>query len=124
VQVAVSGIAGFVGRHLASTLVERGHSVVGLGQGECPADLAETLERYVEADLTQGWPSLDGCDAVVHLAALSAVGPSFDQPQRYLEENCAMVTCLAKRQLRDGAVRTLVISSGGSALPPPADAAR
>ena len=109
--VAVTGVNGFVGRHLARELAEHGAAVVGIGH-EPGADLPGVTE-YVEADLTQGWPDLAEVDAIVHLAGLSAVGPSFAEPQRYIEQNSSMVTAMAESLLEAGATpRVLVISSG------------
>jgi GDP-4-dehydro-6-deoxy-D-mannose reductase len=109
--VAVTGVSGFVGRHLARELSTQGVTVVGIGH-EPGADLPGVAE-YVEADLSRGWPDLPEVDAVVHLAGLSAVGPSFADPQRYLEQNSAMVTAMCESLL--GAPRpprVLVVSSG------------
>ena len=44
--------------------------------------------------------AIPGADAVVHLAGLSAVGPSFADPQGYLEQNSAMVTHLGEALVR------------------------
>lgn len=116
-RVVVSGVTGFVGQHLAAALVERGHTVVGIGQGERPERMAGLLFDYQEADLTEGWPSLNGCQGVVHLAARAAVGPSFANPQSYVSDNCAMVTNLGEAQLLADPVRTLIISSGAVLSP-------
>ena len=110
-RVAVTGVNGFVGRHLVAELVGAGVEVVGIGHetdGQ-PAGLTD----YVCQDLTRGWPTGLSVDAVVHLAGLSAVGPSFEAPQRYLDENSAMVTHLCEAMLRaDKRQRILVVSSG------------
>jgi GDP-4-dehydro-6-deoxy-D-mannose reductase len=110
-RVAVTGVNGFVGRHLVNELVVAGVDVVGVGHEERGAP--DGLSEYVSQDLTRGWPRSLDVDAVVHLAGLSAVGPSFDEPQRYLDQNSAMVTHLAEGLLRESTrVRVLVVSSG------------
>lgn len=110
-RVAVTGVNGFVGRHLVAELVAGGAQVVGLGHE--PHGGPPGLSDYVSQDLTQGWPRGLDVDAVVHLAGLSAVGPSFDAPQRYLEQNSAMVTHLCEGVLEHcPQVRVLVVSSG------------
>ena len=49
----------------------------------------------------------------MHLAGLSAVGPSFGAPQRYVEVNSAMVTTMCEALLAAGSTaRVLVVSSG------------
>ena len=110
-RVAVTGVNGFVGRHLVNELVGTGIDVVGVGHEDqaVPAGLTD----YVSQDLTIGWPRGLDVDAVVHLAGLSAVGPSFEDPQRYLDQNSAMVTHLAEGVLAHSPrVRVLVVSSG------------
>ena len=110
-RVAVTGVNGFVGRHMVAELLAAGVEVVGLGHE--PDAHPDGLADYVSQDLTAGWPRGLGVDAVVHLAGLSAVGPSFDAPQRYLDQNSAMVTHLCEGVLADSpAVRLLVVSSG------------
>lgn len=110
-RVAVTGVNGFVGRHLVPELVSAGVDVVGVGHEEAAAP--DGLSDYVSQDLTAGWPRGLDVDAVVHLAGLSAVGPSFADPQRYLDQNSAMVTHLAEGVLDEAPrVRVLVVSSG------------
>ncbi len=110
-RVAVTGVNGFVGRHLVAELVGHGVDVIGIGHEPVgqPAGLAD----YVCQDLTVAWPRGLAVDAVVHLAGLSAVGPSFDQPQRYLAHNSAIVTHLGETLLAEQpSTRVLVVSSG------------
>jgi GDP-4-dehydro-6-deoxy-D-mannose reductase len=110
-RVAVTGVNGFVGRHLVQELVVAGVDVVGVGHEELGAP--EGLSDYVSQDLTAGWPKGLDVDAVIHLAGLSAVGPSFAEPQRYLADNSAMLTHLAEGVLEDSPrTRVLVVSSG------------
>lgn len=110
-RVVVTGVNGFVGRHLVTELVTQGYDVVGIGHEAEPH--VEGLSDYAVQDLTRGWPDGLGGDAVVHLAGLSAVGPSFAEPQRYLETNSAMVSHLGEALLAAGSTaRVLIVSSG------------
>ena len=68
-RILLTGSNGFVGGDLASFLLRRGHSVVGLGRSPEPAG---AVGEYLRHDLGEplGW---DGTvDAVVHCAALAA----------------------------------------------------
>ena len=104
-RLVISGASGFVGAHASRILVDAGYDVV-------PVSAAEQ-------DLTKGWPDLRGVDGILHLAGLATVGPSFDDPQRYIEVNSSMVTHLGESLLSLAAdspggasPRTLVVSSG------------
>ncbi len=109
-RVAVTGATGFVGRHLLRELLASGADPVAVSD----APSADLGVPFVSSDLTREWPSeLDDVDAVVHLAGLSAVGPSFAEPQRYVEVNSAMVSTMCEALLAAGSqARVLVVSSG------------
>jgi GDP-4-dehydro-6-deoxy-D-mannose reductase len=111
--LVVTGASGFVGRHLAAIASGAGYRVWAIGREDtAPAELAG-VERYVGADLAAGWPITETVDAIVHLAGLAAVGPSFREPQRYLEVNSAMMTALGESLLaQEARTRVVVVSSG------------
>ena len=113
-RLAITGVDGFVGRHLAKSAADQGATIFGVGRSEHldPA-LHVRLREYITADLRSVWPLTQQVDAVVHLAGLSAVGPSFDQPQRYIEENSAIVTMMCERLLEhDRPPRVIGVSTG------------
>lgn len=110
--VVVTGVNGFVGRHLVTELASNGVRVIGIGHEE--TEFPEALDEYVCQDLTRGWPRGLAYDAVVHLAGLSAVGPSFDQPQRYIQENSAMVTHMCEGLLAANSAALLLLVSSGA----------
>ena len=71
------------------------------------------VAEYHRADLTEGVPDVGTVDAVVHLAGLAAVGPSFDDPQRYLEVNSGIMTHLGEWLVDAGSsARVVVVSTG------------
>ena len=116
-RVVVSGVNGFVGGHLARDLEGHGHDVIGLGLGEADPAIEPLLADYIADDLTVAWPDVP-CDAVVHLAALSAVGPSFDDPQGFISANSAPLTHLCEGLLRRSArCRVVVVSTGAVYAP-------
>jgi nucleoside-diphosphate-sugar epimerase len=69
----VTGGAGFIGGHLCRALVARGYEVrcVDRAVGEDSAGGVEMLRADVSVDSLD--PLLEGCDAVIHLAALPGV---------------------------------------------------
>ncbi|KQP69183.1 hypothetical protein ASF40_14805 [Microbacterium sp. Leaf288] len=103
-RLIVTGVDGFVGRHLARAAAEAGVEIFGISRGRtADAALSELLAGYVSADLRELWPAgLPSDAAVVHLAGLAAVGPSFDRPQDYITANSAMVTNMCEALLAAG----------------------
>ncbi len=118
-KVVVTGVNGFVGGHLVDELLAQGYSVVGVGREEKSSpELAEKLEGYWGCDLAdyEGVRSLPfgQVKAVINLAGLAAVGPSFDHPERYMRINTAVLDTVCKAVLEQNAhgVRIISISSG------------
>jgi UDP-glucose 4-epimerase len=98
-KVLITGVAGFIGSHLAEALLERGDQVIGLDcltQYYNPDLKLSNLEplrsnasfEFVQQDLNSADLELDGTDVVFHLAAQPGVrgswGPGFDE---YLRNN-------------------------------------
>ena len=113
-KVAVTGISGFVGYHLATELKANGAYVVGVDRNrEALAGLGKLVDRPVVADLADEWPVTEPIDAVINLAGMAAVGPSFDNPQSYINTNSAILTNICEYYLaQTDRPRILTISSG------------
>lgn len=113
-RIAVTGVNGFVGRHLAAELAGNGIEVFGIGMEDKPDQALDGLLcEYVVADLAEGWPDTP-VDAIIHLAGLAAVGPSFDEPQRYITVNSSIVTNLCEGVLASGSKPRVVLVSSGA----------
>ena len=122
-KVLVTGGAGYIGSHTALELLAAGHEPVLLDNfsNASPAvlpALARLAGREVpcvEGDIRDG-RFLDNVfedgrfSAVVHLAALKAVGESVSDPLRYYSHNVTGSACLLERMVRHR-VRSLVFSS-------------
>ncbi|MBC7943406.1 GDP-mannose 4,6-dehydratase [Candidatus Saccharibacteria bacterium] len=113
-KVIISGINGFVGHHLARELHNADLLVIGVGQDEeADADITSIVSEYHQTDLTEQWPDIPNVKAVIHLAGLAAVGPSFDNPQAYINANSSMVTNLCEYYVKqDAKPRVVIVSSG------------
>lgn len=103
-RLVVTGVDGFVGRHLARIAAGSGLDVFGIARNPGPdPDLLSSLSGYISADLRREWPQGVPEDAdVVHLAGLAAVGPSFDRPQDYIDGNSAIVTKMCEALVASG----------------------
>jgi UDP-glucuronate 4-epimerase len=115
VRFAVTGAAGFVGSHLAETLLERGHEVVGL---DCFTDyydvaLKEENARGLDVrrvDLAEDELDFAGFDGVFHLAAQPGVRSFGDVFPLYLRRNVLASQRVFEAAARDG-VRVAFASS-------------
>ena len=121
--ILITGGAGFIGSHLADDLLARGDrvrvldSLVGQvhGAAERPAYLSDEVELQVgdvrDADAVRR--SLDGVDAVVHLAARVGVGQSMYEMAEYTSAN-SYGTAVLLEALAERPVRKLVVASSMS----------
>ena len=111
----VTGGAGYIGSVVAHQLVEAGHETVvldNLGKGHERAIPEGT--RFVRVDLLDPEATRttlsEGFDGVLHFAALSLVGESVEQPERYYRNNvCGTLNLL--EAMREAGVPRLVFSS-------------
>jgi GDP-4-dehydro-6-deoxy-D-mannose reductase len=113
-KVVISGINGFVGSHLAREINNTDLSVIGIGQEtEVSSNVSGIVDEYYQANLVEIWPDIPNIRAVIHLAGLAAVGPSFDKPRLYINVNSSMVTNLCEYYLKqDKKPRIVIVSSG------------
>jgi nucleoside-diphosphate-sugar epimerase len=74
-HIAITGGNGRIGRAVAALAVSQGHTVVSIDRVPPPEDTARSDITDVEAEITDYAAmerALDGCDAVVHLAAFAS----------------------------------------------------
>ncbi len=124
-HVFVTGVAGFIGSHLAEALLAEGHEVVGVdaltpyyAPAEKQANLAGLLGRpgfrFVEGDLASldldGW--LAGATAVLHQAAQPGVRASWGADFAiYVRHNVLATQQLLEACVRVGVPRLVAASS-------------
>ena len=132
--VLVTGAAGFIGSHLADTLLARGDAVVGLDNlndyydpGRKRSNVEEVRSgasdpsrfTFVEGDirdraLLARLFAEHSIDSVAHLAAMAGVRASADDPHLYYEVNLTGTLNLLE-QARLRRTRTFVFASTSSA---------
>jgi UDP-glucose 4-epimerase len=86
-KIAVIGGCGFIGSHVCDVLIERGFDVRTIGR--CTHGNNEHLE-HVRGDITHMKSiekAIEGCDAIMHYAALINVDESMQKPREYFITN-------------------------------------
>jgi GDP-4-dehydro-6-deoxy-D-mannose reductase len=115
-SIAITGVDGFVGKHLARQAKAKGLIVKGISKSlTVSPELESVLDEFYSADLTKFFPKEALATSVIHLAGLASVGPSFAAPQRYIEANSAMVTNLSETILNcssKSSTKLVVVSTG------------
>jgi len=84
-KVHITGIAGFIGFHVAKQLMERGHLVTGNDILTDYYDVMLKVERIKELGITLS--PIQDCDVVLHLAAQPGVMYSKNNPMTYIDNN-------------------------------------
>ena len=125
-RVLVCGGAGYIGSHTCVVLAERGHEVV-IADNFCNSSpvvldrLAQLIGRTPDArnvDVRDAAAlaalfASQRFDAVIHFAALKAVGESCEQPLAYFDNNISGTISLL-RAMREAGVGRLVFSSSAT----------
>jgi GDP-4-dehydro-6-deoxy-D-mannose reductase len=114
VRVLITGASGFAGSFLARACTDAGDEVVGISlTGElcdgCGSGLAVDL---LDGDAIRSAVASVGADVIYHLAALSSVGRSWEEPARTVQDNVAMsVNVLEALRFEAADARTVWVSS-------------
>lgn len=125
-KVLICGGAGYIGSHTCVALAKRGHSPVIFdnlcnASAESPGRISELVGTEVpfvcgdvrDAHALDALFARERFDAVVHFAALKAVGESVRAPLAYFENNVGGTTVLLQAMQR-AEVRRLVFSSSAT----------
>ena len=126
-QILVTGAAGFIGSHCCESLLDRGWRVVGVdnfdpfyARATKEASLAALTARngfaFAEDDIRDAGAMtrlVDGCDTVLHLAALAGVRASIEAPERFASVN-VLGTATLLEACRVAGVRRVVFGSSSS----------
>lgn len=131
-RVLITGVAGFIGMHLALALLQRGDEVVGIDNFNDYYDVSlkeRRLQRIIDADGAgkfkftrldladrDGMAKLfaeEGLDAVVNLAAQAGVRYSIDNPLAYVDSNLLGFAHILEGCRHNG-VKHLVYASSSS----------
>lgn len=124
-KVLVTGGAGYIGSHTCVALLEAGHDLTVI-DNLCNSsevalqrvqDIAARPLRFVRGDIRNpddlASAFEDAPDAVIHFAALKAVGESCEKPLDYFDNNIGGTINLLQA-MRRAKVRNLVFSSSAT----------
>lgn len=118
----VTGVAGFIGSHLAETLLDNGYVVRGMDNFD--TGNRERLDscfehdkfEFMEGDIRDPQTvqaAVEGIDCVFHQAAIASVPRSFENPERTTETNCQGTTNVLVAS-RDEGVSSVVVASSAA----------
>ncbi|MBO8164289.1 MAG: SDR family NAD(P)-dependent oxidoreductase [Brevibacillus sp.] len=98
-KILVTGADGFIGSHLTEELVRRGHDVRAFVYynsfnswgwlDQSPLEIRDSLDVFA-GDIRDPYgvkKAMQGCDVVLHLAALIAIPYSYHSPDTYVDTN-------------------------------------
>ena len=98
-KILVTGADGFIGSHLTEHLVRQGYDVRAFvlynsfsswgWLDRSPADIRDSLDIFA-GDIRDPYgvrKAMEGCDTVLHLAALIAIPYSYHSPETYVDTN-------------------------------------
>lgn len=102
--ILITGVNGFVGKHLARELKNQGIHVIGVGREATLApQLQETLGDYWVCDLVDKEAvaklALEKVDEIISLAGLARVGDSYADPEKYKIINVGVLSSLCEALL-------------------------
>ncbi|MCB1538476.1 MAG: NAD-dependent epimerase/dehydratase family protein [Rhodospirillales bacterium] len=130
-MILLTGVAGFIGSHVARVLLDAGHTVIGVDSindyydpalkharlGMLEGRAGFTFQRIDIADraamraLGERYPDMD---AIIHLAAQAGVRYSIDNPYAYLDSNLAGQMTMLELARHARGLRHFVYASSSS----------
>lgn len=113
--VLITGVAGFIGSHVARRFRDEGHRVIGVDDlsGGDVGNVPRGIE-FLQGDLSSAAAVAQiprGCRRILHLAGQSSGEISFDDPIADLEKNTISTLNLIRYGLESRAVRIVYASS-------------
>ena len=116
-KALVTGVNGFVGKHLVRALRDRGCEVLGAGREPLADDIKPLLAGFTLCELTDAQAvqklPLSDIDVVINLAGLANVVDSFRRPELYKKVNVDVLSVIAEGLLRTNpSARVVAVSTG------------
>jgi UDP-glucose 4-epimerase len=114
-RVLITGVAGFIGSHVASRFIREGYEVIGVDdlstgrQENVPPGLTFIQGNLASRSTMAKIPSK--CRKILHIAGQSSGEISFDDPVSDLEKNTASTLNLIRYGIENGVERFIYASS-------------
>jgi nucleoside-diphosphate-sugar epimerase len=112
-KIAVTGGTGFLGKEIVTQLLDAGHDVVAISRGQSSAVDLPIRATFIHSDIRDHaklTKNFCGCDAVIHVAALSA---PWGRRSDFIRQN-AEGTASAVRSANSANVQRLIHVSSSS----------
>jgi len=110
-RVLVTGGAGFIGRRLVRALLAAGHEVTVVDLRPYPGDGAGTVTGDIRDDSVLARAVRPGTDTIIHLAAITSVVDSIDDPVGTYQTNVAATASLLELARTTGVEAFLLAST-------------
>jgi UDP-glucose 4-epimerase len=108
-RVLVTGGSGFIGSHVLDVLVERGHKPLNFDRVESPHHEGDAIDTVLgdatDADALAA--AMDGCEAVIHLAAMADVNDVQKDPEGAEVANARATLAVLEAARRAGVGRVV-----------------
>lgn len=115
-RIAITGAAGFIGRHLVPILLERNHVVHAIVRDfadTCDGAVNHVVPSFSTRKISK---ALEECDTLIHLAWSTVPSTSSGQPLLELESNLIPSLQLIN-SLQDSPITRILFLSSGGAIP-------
>ncbi|OGY23545.1 MAG: hypothetical protein A2Y57_01655 [Candidatus Woykebacteria bacterium RBG_13_40_7b] len=116
-KILITGGAGFIGSHINKLLLDKGHTVLvydNLSRGF--KELIDPRAEFILGALNEKEKlerSLQGVDAVIHMAAYIIVPESVEKPLLYIENN-VLGTAYLLEAMKKASVKKIILSSSAT----------
>jgi len=84
VKIGITGVSGFIGRHIAELALKRGHSVIGFSRNTSQS--VSNCNEIRSFGLNEK-PDISGCEALIHLAGENVFGLWTREKKRRIRES-------------------------------------
>lgn len=128
-RILITGIAGFIGSHLAERLISEGNEIIGIDNFDSFYSRSQKEKNLAALSISPIFKLYEGdiCDSdflqtifsshkielVIHLAAKAGVRPSILDPESYYHVN-VMGTLSLLRTMQNHSVKSLIFASSSS----------